>query len=563
MGLGDLTNSLLGEGEHLWDEGKKKLGEAVDYGTDKLGGALDYVGAHDWADSVEDWGDEVASDLGATPGEQQLGQTEEADELVHGHPDKIRESAKHLRDFHGAFDKVSSGLKKVDSSGWQGQGGDAFREKFGVHPTKWAQAAEACDTAAGALEAYAGTVKWAQGQAKEAVELYKKGVRASKDAADAYNKKVDAYNAKIKANENPGPKPEPFHDPGKADIKAAAEKLAEARKQRNTAASEAQGKVKAALAHAPAEPPPLQRLGNDLTDGYQAVNTELTHVVGGALKGTAGLLNFARGLNPTDPYNLTHPAAYVQNVNMTLAGLVSTAAHPERVVQAAVDGFTKDPSEFVGRLIPELVGTKGAGLARGGLRLGLRTAAKEGLEGGVENAARRSVRDGLEGPRGAGDPMPERADVMQALRDSNPQIVNKKWPDTDGRYYADRVLAGGRADGEKVFAGHGYIESGAGETMVPEGTHISFYVEHGETLPGLNGLTVERGVYPANGYVETFGPGETIPNYTLAPPASSGAGGFSVFEDSTTVGQRTQLGELLKPGMGNVHWAACREIIEP
>ena len=93
MGLGDITNSLLGGAEHLYDEGKKKLGEDVDYGTDKLGGALDDVGAHDWADSVEDWGDEVASDLGATPGEQQLGQSEEPNELIHGSPDKIRESA--------------------------------------------------------------------------------------------------------------------------------------------------------------------------------------------------------------------------------------------------------------------------------------------------------------------------------------------------------------------------------------------------------------------------------------------------------------------------------------
>ncbi|MYV40169.1 type IV secretion protein Rhs [Streptomyces sp. SID1328] len=392
MGLGDLTNTVLGGAENLYDKGKKKLGEAVDYGTDKLGGALDHAGLHDWADGVEDWGDEVASDLGATPGEQQLGQSEDANELVHGNPDKIRESAKHLRDFHGAFDKVSSGLKKVDSSGWQGEGGDAFREKFGVHPTKWAQAAEACASAAGALESYADTVNWAQGQAKEAIELYKKAVKAAQDAADTYQTKAEAYNAKLRADEDPGPKPEPDHNAGKADAKAAVDKLREARKQRNTAASEAQGKVKAALAHAPAEPPPLERLRNDFTDGYQAANTELTHVVGGALKGTAGLLNFARGLNPTDPYNLTHPAAYLQNVNMTLAGLVSTASHPERTVQAAVDGFKKDPSEFLGRLIPELVGTKGAGLARGGLRLAL----KEGVETGAENALRREARQAAE-----------------------------------------------------------------------------------------------------------------------------------------------------------------------
>ncbi|WP_225818129.1 hypothetical protein, partial [Streptomyces echinatus] len=78
-----------------------------------------------------------------------------------------------------------------------------------------------------------------------------------------------------------------------------------ARKQRNTAALEARGKVKAALAHAPAEPPPLDRLGDNLADGFQGAATELTHVAGGVLKGTAGLYSFVRGLNPMDPYNLT------------------------------------------------------------------------------------------------------------------------------------------------------------------------------------------------------------------------------------------------------------------
>ncbi|MFG2354038.1 putative T7SS-secreted protein [Streptomyces sp. NPDC048521] len=390
--IGDGLNKGLDYGEHLYDEGKKKLGEGVDYATNKLGDGLDYVGAHDWADAVEDWGDDLASDLGATPGEQQLGQSEEADELVHGKPAKIRESAKHLRDFHGAFDKVGQGLKKVDSSGWKGEGGDAFRQKFGVHPAKWTQAAEACKTAAAALESYADTVTWAQGQAKEAITLYKKGMKASQDAVDAYNKKVDAYNAKIKADQDPGPKPGPFHDPGKADVEAAVHKLAQARKQRNTAASEAQGKVKEALAHAPAEPPPPERLGNDLTDNFKATTTELTHFTGGVLKGTAGLVTFVRGLNPVDPYNLTHPAAYLQNVSMTLSGLVSTTAHPERAVQAAVDGVKKDPSEFFGRMVPEMIGTKGAGLARGGMRLAL----KEGVEGIAEQGLRKTARNAVE-----------------------------------------------------------------------------------------------------------------------------------------------------------------------
>ncbi|MCE0446190.1 hypothetical protein LT493_19455 [Streptomyces tricolor] len=117
-----MTNAVLGGAEELYDKGKKKLGEGVDWATDKVGDKLDDVGLHKWADVVEDWGDDVASDLGATPGEQQLGQTEEADELVHGNPAKIRESAKHLRDFHGAFDKVGQGAEEGRLLGVEGRG---------------------------------------------------------------------------------------------------------------------------------------------------------------------------------------------------------------------------------------------------------------------------------------------------------------------------------------------------------------------------------------------------------------------------------------------------------
>ncbi|WP_420706606.1 DUF6531 domain-containing protein [Streptomyces sp. NRRL F-5727] len=56
---------------------------------------------------------------------------------------------------------------------------------------------------------------------------------------------------------------------------------------------------------------------------------------------------------------------------MTLAGLVSLGANPDRALKNAWEGFKEDPSEGIGRLIPELLGTKGTGLARGGLRAGL------------------------------------------------------------------------------------------------------------------------------------------------------------------------------------------------
>ncbi|WP_234390127.1 DUF6531 domain-containing protein, partial [Streptomyces sp. MMG1533] len=71
---------------------------------------------------------------------------------------------------------------------------------------------------------------------------------------------------------------------------------------------------------------------------------------------------------------------------MTLSGLVSTAAHPERAVKSSWEEFKKDPSEFGGRLLPEAVGTKGAGLGRAGLK----AAVKEGMEEAAEAGARRA-----------------------------------------------------------------------------------------------------------------------------------------------------------------------------
>ena len=78
-GLGD---SLVDGAGKVVDKGKQFVGEGIDKGTDVLGSGLEKVGADQWADNVEDWGDETASSLGAEVGEQQLGQSEEADELI-------------------------------------------------------------------------------------------------------------------------------------------------------------------------------------------------------------------------------------------------------------------------------------------------------------------------------------------------------------------------------------------------------------------------------------------------------------------------------------------------
>lgn len=397
-GVGDklagAANAVVGKAGEVYEDGKKLVGEGIDKGTDYAGERLEDMGLKGVADKVEDWGDGAASALGATPGEQQLGETEQAKELVHGNVGRIQESAKHLKDFHTAFDKVGDGMRKLDSSHWKGQAADTFREKFAMHPKKWMRAADACDQAAKALDSYADTVKWAQGQAQDAIDAYKAGMKASKAAVDAYNTKVDAYNAKVKAGEDPGPKPAEFSDPGKADIARAHELLKEARRQRNEAARTAATSVRAALEHAPAELPPALKLAANITDYGAAQSTELLHVTGGVVKGAAGIISFGRSMNALDPYNIAHPAEYYQNVNMTLSGLVSTVAHPDRALKDTWQSAKKDPSEFGGRVVLDLLGTKGAGAARGAVTGGIKGTVRNGLDDAAEAAAaQRGLRD--------------------------------------------------------------------------------------------------------------------------------------------------------------------------
>ncbi|MGW6949483.1 putative T7SS-secreted protein [Streptomyces xanthophaeus] len=368
--LGRLTDKGIDLVDKGIDKGKELLGEGIDKGTDALGAGLKNVGAEDWADSVEDWGDETASSLGAEVGEQQLGQSEEPNELIHGNPGKIGESVKNLRDFQTAFDLVGAGMKKLDSEQWKGEAANSFRENIQTLPTDWLHAADAFENAAQALETYATAVTTAQGKAREAIDLYKEGQQDRQKAADAYNKKVDAYND-ARNGDSPLPHPGEFSDPGESKRQRAQEILKAARSARKEAADTAKSAVTAAMAHAPKEPTGREKAKLELADYALGQGVEMMHFGGGIVKGAAGLVNFVRAINPGDPYNATHPAEYYQNINMTLAGLVSTAANPDRALQNAWDAAKGDPAEFLGRLVPELIGTKGAGVLRGGIRAGM------------------------------------------------------------------------------------------------------------------------------------------------------------------------------------------------
>ncbi|MFC7873418.1 putative T7SS-secreted protein [[Kitasatospora] papulosa] len=380
MGVGDFIRDITPDSvEDVVEDGVEWAGDRVEDAGNWTADRLDDVGWESGADWVREQSRSVANRMGAEVDEMDLGQTEDKTKLIYGSPDKIRSTAEKLRAFQTSFDNAGEGLRGLDSSRLKGEAADALRAAVHTQPPKWFTGADACEKAASALDSFAGTVTWAQGQAQTAIEKWKEGVKASQTAADAHRKKVDDYNGAVdRYNAQPAdqrnpstlpPCPAPtFHDSGKKLMQEAQDLLAEARKQRNTAAETARAAVRAARDEAPEKPSYAKQLG----DGIHELQIMGDHVGAGVIKGTAGLLNFVRHVNPLDPYNITHPAEYATSLNSLAAGLVLAANDPVGTGTQMVKDFMKDPAEGFGRLIPDLAltaATGGGGAAVKGVRV--------------------------------------------------------------------------------------------------------------------------------------------------------------------------------------------------
>ncbi|MGW2382649.1 putative T7SS-secreted protein [Streptomyces sp. NPDC001658] len=380
MGIGDFISDITPDSvENAVEDGVEWVGNRIEDAGNWTADRLDDVGWESGADWVREQSRSIANRMGAEVDEMDLGQTEDKTKLVHGSASKINDTAAKLRTFQSAFDDTGDGLKGLDSSRLKGEAAEALRTAVSTQPPKWYAAADASAKAIGALEAFASTVTWAQGQAQTAIDKWKEGVKASEEAADAHRKKVDDYNGAVdRYNAQPADKRDPaslppkpaatFDDPGKKLMQDAQDILAEARTQRNSAAETARTAVRAARDMAPEKP----SYAEQLNDGVQELQIMGDHVGGGIIKGTAGILNFVRSVNPTDPYNLTHPAEYATSLNSLAAGLVVAANDPVGTGKQMLDTFMKDPAEGFGRLVPDLaltLATGGGGAAVKGVRV--------------------------------------------------------------------------------------------------------------------------------------------------------------------------------------------------
>ena len=118
---------------------------------------------------------------------------------------------------------------------------------------------------------------------------------------------------------------------------------------------------------------------------------------------------------------------------------------------------------------------------------------------------------------------------------------------------------------ETVFSGHGGYEMigkglnytiGSGITTVPEGTSVTVYSKFGTTISDSLGNAIETNTVPKGTFFKTYSSGSRMPNFTLYPPE-----GLVIKGNPITVSQPTRLDNLLKPNMGNCHWAACSSIV--
>ncbi|OBH75229.1 NAD(+)--arginine ADP-ribosyltransferase [Mycobacterium scrofulaceum] len=114
------------------------------------------------------------------------------------------------------------------------------------------------------------------------------------------------------------------------------------------------------------------------------------------------------------------------------------------------------------------------------------------------------------------------------------------------------VDAADQATRDLVISGHGGYNPIHGPTLVPRGTTVTTYAEHGSSITDDLGNLIETRGDTSRVFSQVFHAGESIPDYTIGPPD-----GLNILGEPRTVLIPTRLSELLQEDMGNVHLAVC------
>ncbi|UGT62567.1 putative T7SS-secreted protein [Nocardia asteroides] len=358
---GDAVDDIAAVVEPAWESGVETLGELADDGLDLLADGAELVGLDGAAEALDDFGDQISSALGGEIEERQLGETQDPKELVRGEPEAIGEAAGTLTDMAAAVELTGQGLRAIDAGEWTGEGREGFDAAYDPQPQLWFDAADAFTDAASTLVEWGYAVETAQRGAADAIAEWNAAIAEENRQKTWWNSLPAETQAET-----------PLVDTWSGRYRAALDMLERARTHRNTAAEQAGTAIETATETAPTEPPFTSRMGANIEDGIDIANYAGLSFSDGLLTGLSGIVQFVRQVNPTDPYNLTHPADYLANLSTLATGVVVLAADPAAAVDAVVNQARTSPFEFTGMLTSEVlltVATGGAGAARTPLSL--------------------------------------------------------------------------------------------------------------------------------------------------------------------------------------------------
>ncbi|MGW4845764.1 putative T7SS-secreted protein [Nocardia brasiliensis] len=350
MGLWDIVNDIgeaIEDGVEAVVEG---VGQVADDALDLLSDGAKAIGLDGIAEGLDDLGDNIASGTGGDVEEEELGETEDPKELIRGEPTEISSTAQTLQKMATAIDSTGQALKQIDAAEWVGDGADAFNAVYDKQPKLWFDCADAFTSAAKAMEAWHNEVKTGQGKAADAIDKWK--------AADAEERRQKNWWNSLTGEQQAQTT---LVDTWTSMRNEAREILRGARTQRDNGASIAVGAFSAATDKAPKEPPFTDRWIANISDLGGVLEHGALNFTSGLLTSFTGLVQFVRQVNPTDIYNMTHPAEYAAGLSDLATGLVVAVADPGATVSAILSDARKNPFEFMGALTGDALLTAATG----------------------------------------------------------------------------------------------------------------------------------------------------------------------------------------------------------
>ncbi|MER7010157.1 putative T7SS-secreted protein [Saccharopolyspora sp. NPDC000359] len=293
-------------------------------------------------------------------------------DVIPGVPATAAEVGEHLSKLGSALERAGQGIKSIDSGGWTGQAGDAFRANFlDKAPAEWLKAADALTDAGQAVRDYEQVLATEKPRAQRAKEELDQANEASRAA-------LAKHNAAVAGGSGTGPGE--FVDPGAEARARAQQEIAAAKAAVQAAGDRAADVVLKACQGAPDKPGPLAQIAANIADGAQVLGAVAYDFGSGVVEGVVGMAEGALGLGiglgkafyySQPGMQFTDPEGYRQFNEAAATTVQSVVENPWQAVKTVVDvdGWKENPAKALGSMVPDAAaGLTGAGLASRVLR---------------------------------------------------------------------------------------------------------------------------------------------------------------------------------------------------